>query len=108
MPSPSACSSGATTTQRLALRDTDRSALNAEQKQQIAELRAQLQDRVDAMAMRLGTINAHIIRLNALGKRLTQMANINSREFDFDHDPPQGGPESDGVGAAPRSPTCPP
>jgi murein DD-endopeptidase MepM/ murein hydrolase activator NlpD len=26
------------------------------------------------------------------------MANINSREFDFDHDPPQGGSESDGVG----------
>jgi murein DD-endopeptidase MepM/ murein hydrolase activator NlpD len=48
--------------------------------------------------MRLGSINANIIRLNALGKQLTQMANINSREFDFDHDPPQGGSDSDGVG----------
>ena len=42
--------------------------------------------------------NANVIRLNALGKQLTQMANINSREFDFDHEPPQGGSESDGVG----------
>lgn len=72
-------------------------ALRAEQ-QQVVALRAQVQDRIDALAMRLGTINASLIRLNALGKRLTQMANINSREFDFDHDPPQGGSDSDGVG----------
>jgi len=77
-------------------------ALKAEQ-QQIVALRAQVQDRIDALAMRLGTINASIIRLNALGKQLTQMANINSREFDFDHDPPQGGSDSDGVGRGVRA-----
>lgn len=76
-------------------------ALRAEQ-QQIVALRTQVQDKVDALALRLGTINANIIRLNALGKQLTQMANINSREFDFDHDPPQGGSDSDGVGRAAR------
>lgn len=68
------------------------------QQTQVASLKAQLQDKVDALAMRLGVMNAHLIRLNALGKRLTQMANINSREFDFDHDPPVGGSEADGVG----------
>ncbi|MGA8705913.1 MAG: M23 family metallopeptidase [Steroidobacteraceae bacterium] len=73
------------------------SALRAE-RQQIATLRTQVQERIDALALRLGTINANLIRLNALGKQLTQMANINSREFDFDHDPPQGGSDSDGVG----------
>ncbi len=67
-------------------------ALKADQTQ-IAQLRVQLQDKVDALAMRLGLMNAHLIRLNALGKRLTEMANISSREFDFDHDPPLGGPE---------------
>lgn len=72
-------------------------ALRAEE-QQIEALRAQVQDKVDALAMRVGTINANLIRLNALGKQLTQMANINSREFDFDHDPPQGGSDSDGIG----------
>src|SRR3984957_14599584 len=72
-------------------------ALRAEE-EQVASLKSQLQDKVDALSMRLGIINAHVIRLNALGKRLTQMANINSREFDFDEDPPLGGSESDGVG----------
>lgn len=60
---------------------------------EIAQLRTQLQDRVDALAMRIGLINANLIRLNALGKRLTEMAHISSREFDFDRDPPLGGPE---------------
>jgi murein DD-endopeptidase MepM/ murein hydrolase activator NlpD len=72
-------------------------ALRAQQAE-VAQLKSQLQDRVDALAMRLGVMNAHVIRLNALGKRLTQMAHINSREFDFDDDPPLGGSESDGVG----------
>lgn len=71
---------------------------------QIVVLKSQLRDRVDALAMRLGEIKAHLIRLNALGKRLTQMAHINSSEFDFDHDPPQGGSDSDGTGRAAQVP----
>ena len=76
----------------------------AQQKQQIAELRQQLQLRVDAMAMRLGEMNAHVIRLDALGKRLTEMADIDSHEFNFDRDPPRGGPESDGEGVSAQIP----
>jgi murein DD-endopeptidase MepM/ murein hydrolase activator NlpD len=72
--------------------------LLGQQKKQIADLRQQLQLRVDAMAMRLGAMNAHVIRLDALGKRLTEMADIDSREFNFDRDPPAGGPESEGDG----------
>jgi murein DD-endopeptidase MepM/ murein hydrolase activator NlpD len=72
----------------------------AQQKVQISELKSQLQLRVDAMAMRIGEVNAHIIRLDALGKRLTEMADIDSREFNFDHDPPRGGAsEGEGVSA---------
>jgi hypothetical protein len=74
------------------------------QQAEVAALKSQLQDRVDALAMRLGVMNAHVIRLNALGKRLTQMAHINSREFDFDDDPPQGGSESDGIGRGAQVP----
>jgi murein DD-endopeptidase MepM/ murein hydrolase activator NlpD len=74
------------------------------QQAEVAALKSQRQDRVDAMAMRLGVMNAHVIRLNALGKRLTQMAHINSHEFDFDNDPPQGGSESDGVGRGTQIP----
>jgi murein DD-endopeptidase MepM/ murein hydrolase activator NlpD len=75
-----------------------------QQRAEIASLKEQLQDRVDALAMRLGQLDAHLIRLNALGKRLTQMANINSQEFDFDHDPPRGGPESDSATRGARMP----
>jgi hypothetical protein len=84
----------------LALAETTRfAALLTQQKQEIAGLRQQLQLRIDAMAMRIGAVNAHVIRLNALGKRLTEMADIDSREFDFDRDPPSGGPEGEGVSA---------
>jgi murein DD-endopeptidase MepM/ murein hydrolase activator NlpD len=84
----------------VALAETSQfSQVLTQQKQQIADLRQQLQLRVDAMAMRIGEVNAHVIRLDALGKRLTEMADIDSREFDFDRDPPSGGPEGDGVSA---------
>jgi murein DD-endopeptidase MepM/ murein hydrolase activator NlpD len=75
------------------------------QEEEVASLKSQLQDKVDALSMRLGAINAHVIRLNALGKRLTQMANISSHEFDFDNDPPLGGSESDGIGRGAQLPT---
>src|SRR5688572_27718850 len=71
----------------------------AEQQAEIKELKAELQRRVDAVAMRIGQMNAHVIRLDALGKRLTQMGNLDKREFDFDSQPGVGGPESD-IGAA--------
>ncbi|HVO45076.1 MAG TPA: M23 family metallopeptidase [Steroidobacteraceae bacterium] len=70
------------------------SAILADQKHQISELKERMNERVDAMAMRMGEVNAHVIRLDALGKRLTEMADIDSHEFDFDSAPPSGGPEA--------------
>jgi murein DD-endopeptidase MepM/ murein hydrolase activator NlpD len=91
--------------ERVVLADTTRfGKLLAEQKKQIADLKQQLQLRVDAMAMRLGEVNAHVIRLDALGKRLTEMADIDSREFNFDRDPPRGGPEGEGEGMSAQIP----
>ncbi|GAC1459661.1 MAG: M23 family metallopeptidase [Candidatus Dormibacteraceae bacterium] len=90
---------------RAALGETVRfGSVLAAQKAQIADLKQQLQLRVDAMAMRLGEVNAHVIRLDALGKRLTEMADIDSREFNFDRDPPSGGPEGDGEGVSAQVP----
>ena len=59
----------------------------AEQQAEIRQLKARVQERGDALAARLGTLNAHIIRIDALGKRLTSLANIDRREFDFDDEP---------------------
>jgi murein DD-endopeptidase MepM/ murein hydrolase activator NlpD len=62
----------------------------AEQKSEIAELRARVQERVDAIAGRLGQLNAHITRIDELGKRITSMANVDRREFNFDDEPSAG------------------
>lgn len=72
----------------------------AEQKAQVAELRSQVQDRVDALAVRLGQLNAHVLRIDALGKRLTELADIDHREFNFDREPATGGPEDELAGSA--------
>jgi murein DD-endopeptidase MepM/ murein hydrolase activator NlpD len=70
----------------------------ARERAELANLRTHLQEGIDGLALKMGLLNAHLVRLNALGKRLTQMANLSSREFDFDHDPAVGGPESDSGG----------
>jgi murein DD-endopeptidase MepM/ murein hydrolase activator NlpD len=74
------------------------------QLRELAGLRQQVQDRVDAMSIRVGELNAHVIRLDALGKRLTQMANITSGELNFDAIPALGGPEDESVGASAEIP----
>lgn len=60
---------------------------------ELAALRSQVQEKVDALSLRLADLNAHVIRVDALGKRLTQMANISSGELNFDVAPALGGPE---------------
>ncbi len=59
----------------------------------IATTRQQTEDTLDALAIRIGQMHARIIRLDALGRRMTEMANLDDGEFDFDSDPALGGPE---------------
>lgn len=63
------------------------------QRQAIETTRQQTEDTLDALAIRIGQMNARVIRLDALGRRLTDMADLNDGEFDFDSDPAIGGPE---------------
>jgi murein DD-endopeptidase MepM/ murein hydrolase activator NlpD len=63
------------------------------QQRQIDRARGQLDGKVDALAERIGSLNAHLIRLDALGRRLTELAGLDHGEFDFDKPPPSGGPE---------------
>jgi murein DD-endopeptidase MepM/ murein hydrolase activator NlpD len=65
-----------------------------EQRLQVAAARRELQEGLDALASRVGQMNAHVIRLDALGRRLTEMANLDKGEFNFDSAPPRGGPEN--------------
>jgi murein DD-endopeptidase MepM/ murein hydrolase activator NlpD len=61
---------------------------------QIDDVRRVLQEKVNALAMRVGQMNANVIRLDALGKRLTRMANLDDGEFDFGNPPALGGGEA--------------
>ncbi|MGI9336769.1 MAG: M23 family metallopeptidase [Gammaproteobacteria bacterium] len=47
---------------------------------------------IDALALRLGTLQAHISRLDALGSRLVEMAKLDAGEFAFGEQPARGGP----------------
>jgi murein DD-endopeptidase MepM/ murein hydrolase activator NlpD len=63
-----------------------------EQRESLQELRTVADEQIDAMALRMGELNANVIRLNALGSRLTGMADLEEGEFDFHNPPPVGGP----------------
>ena len=65
----------------------------AEQKDTIEAIRQGNEDTLDAMAIRIAQMNARMIRLDAVGRRLTEMAEIDDTEFDFDSEPAMGGPE---------------
>ncbi len=64
------------------------------QRVQMQDLKSQLQEKLDALAGRVGQMNAQVIRLDALGRRLTDMAELDKGEFNFDTLPAQGGPEA--------------
>ncbi len=64
----------------------------AEQRAALEDLRGRAQEQLDALALRIGELNARSIRLDALGTRLTEMADLSDGEFDFDSDPAVGGP----------------
>ena len=65
------------------------------QRDAIAVTRQQTEDTLDALSIRMGQMNARVIRLDALGRRLTEMAELDDGEFDFDTAPAIGGPEEE-------------
>lgn len=68
------------------------------QRTELEEAKLSAQDNLNALAVRLGQLQAHVMRLDALGQRLTHMAKLEDGEFNFENPPAQGGPEggSDG------------
>ena len=65
----------------------------ADQKETIEAIRQGNEDTLDALAIRIAQMNARMIRLDAVGRRLTEMADIDDSEFNFDSEPAMGGPE---------------
>ena len=60
--------------------------------QEVERLDADVTRNLDALASRLGRLQAHVTRLDALGERLTRLSGLSLSEFDFGTDPAIGGP----------------
>lgn len=63
------------------------------QRAEIVAARRAAEDGVNALTRRVGRMQAQVLRLDALGNRLTRMAELDQGEFDFDQLPALGGPE---------------
>lgn len=61
---------------------------------------ADIHAHIDAVSGQVGAMQAEILRLNALGERLVEMAGLSKDEFDFQAPPPQGGPDPGSKGSA--------
>jgi murein DD-endopeptidase MepM/ murein hydrolase activator NlpD len=72
----------------------------ASQNQQLVALRQDAQRDLDALAVKLGQLQAQSTRINALGERLTQVGKLDDGEFNFAEPPPVGGPEVGDGGSA--------
>ncbi|MEW5943181.1 MAG: M23 family metallopeptidase [Pseudomonadota bacterium] len=70
------------------------SALLSAQQKEAAKNRAYMQDSLNAMAARLGQLQAQMLRLDALGERLVKQSGLPEKEFNFREAPGRGGAES--------------
>jgi hypothetical protein len=64
------------------------------QQVQLKHIRQEADANIDALSSRIGLLQAHVMRLDALGRKLVRMASIDKAEFDFDLTPALGGPET--------------
>jgi murein DD-endopeptidase MepM/ murein hydrolase activator NlpD len=74
------------------LSDEIRTLLSQVQNDEQQKQRVYLQNSLDAMAIRVGQMQAQVQRLDALGARLTKLAGMKPSEFQFSEPPAVGGP----------------
>ncbi len=66
------------------------------QNEAIAELRADAERRLQSISLTVAEMEARLVRLDAMGTRLTGLAGLDDGEFDFSRTPALGGPLSTG------------
>ncbi len=59
--------------------------------QELIEHKKSVQNDIDSMTLQIGKLMAQSTRLNAIGSRLTEVADINKDEFNLDEEPGLGG-----------------
>ena len=70
--------------------------LRAELEEQRQETEAAMEladERIHGLSVRMGEMQAQVVRLNALGQRLTEIGDLDEGEFNFSDPPARGGPE---------------
>lgn len=65
-----------------------------EQENDVQQIRKDTEKKLSALTLRVSELQARLVRLDALGERLTTMAKLDSGEFDFSQAPALGGPSS--------------
>ena len=68
----------------------------ADQRRAVAEGREDARRQLEALSLKLAQLQARLVRLDALGERLTVMAELDDGEFDFSSSPALGGPDAGG------------
>ena len=63
-----------------------------QQETEIIRARKSAEDNLDVLTMRLGRLKAQMLRLDILGERLVRTSILDEDEFDFNMQPPIGGP----------------
>jgi len=69
-----------------------RTLLTALHEDEIKRSEAEMKDNLNALAVKVGELQARILRLDAFGERLAKAAGIKREEFRFDETPGRGGP----------------
>jgi murein DD-endopeptidase MepM/ murein hydrolase activator NlpD len=62
-----------------------------EQRQEWLVTKRQTREHLDALALKLGEMQSRLLRLDALGERLTKLGELDPEEFNFKELPPRGG-----------------
>ncbi len=63
-------------------------------KRALAVASRRLDERLEALALRLGTLQAEVMRLDAVGERLARRGGLDLDEFNFNAEPARGGGET--------------
>lgn len=78
---------------------SQKEALTADLKMELGTQREELeiarqaaQENINALTKRVAELQSRLVRLDALGERLTEMASLDKGEFNFDNSPALGGP----------------
>ena len=63
------------------------------QADQLASIKEKSEQQLNALTMRLAKLQARLVRLDAVGERITSIAKLDNGEFDFSQPVPLGGPD---------------